>query len=136
MAYAATTDVTIAKTKTEIEALITKRKATGFGIYTEGDTAIVIFRMHDRQIRFTLPVPELGAKGSDQARRSRWRALLLVIKAKLESVESGIETFEESFLAHVVMADGRTVYERTQKPIAEEYRLGVSTKLLLSGPIQ
>lgn len=46
-----------------------------------------------------------------QATRSRWRALLLTIKAKLSAVESGVETFEEAFLAHVVGEDGRTIGE-------------------------
>ena len=40
--------------------------------------------------------------------RQRWRALALCIKAKLEAVECGITSFEEEFLAHVVMPNGQT----------------------------
>ncbi len=36
---------------------------------------------------------------------------MLSIKAKLESVASGIETFEEAFLADVIVDDGQTVYD-------------------------
>jgi hypothetical protein len=36
---------------------------------------------------------------------------VLAVKAKLISVADGIETFEEAFMAHVVMPDGRTVAE-------------------------
>jgi hypothetical protein len=39
----------------------------------------------------------------EQAVRQRWRALVLVIKAKLEAVESGITSFEDEFLAHTVL---------------------------------
>ena len=34
------------------------------------------------------------------------------MKAKLEVVETGIETFEQAFLANIVTADNMTVYER------------------------
>lgn len=45
----------------------------------------------------------------EKATRQRWRALALVIKAKLEAVASGITEFEQEFLAHIVLPDGRTV---------------------------
>ena len=41
--------------------------------------------------------------------RQRWRALNLAIKAKLEAVESGIVTFDQEFLAHIVGPSGQTV---------------------------
>jgi hypothetical protein len=59
-----------------------------------------------------------GERHSRAARKQRWRALLLCIEAKLESVVSGIETFAEAFPARVVMADNRTVYEHTASRIA------------------
>ena len=49
------------------------------------------------------PPRERGARARqethDQACRQRWRALLLVIKAKLEAVTAGISTVETEFLA-------------------------------------
>jgi hypothetical protein len=44
-------------------------------------------------------LPAGESKKDAQARRQKWRALSLCIKAKLERVESKIETFEEAFLA-------------------------------------
>jgi hypothetical protein len=44
----------------------------------------------------------------EQACRRRWRALALVIKAKLEAAEAGITEFEAAFLAHIVLPDGET----------------------------
>ena len=45
----------------------------------------------------------------EQAVRQRWRALALVIKAKLEAVEAGISTVEREFLDAIMLPDGRTV---------------------------
>lgn len=48
---------------------------------------------------------EEQTKRWEQACRERWRALVLVLKAKLVSVESKVETVEEAFLAHLVVND-------------------------------
>ena len=45
----------------------------------------------------------------EQACRQRCRALLLIIRAKLEAVESGITTLESEFLANIVLTDGGAV---------------------------
>lgn len=60
----------------------------------------------------------------------RWRTLLLCLKAKLESVESGIETFEDAFLAQIVMPDGGTVAEHVRPRIAEAYAANTMQPLL------
>ncbi len=68
---------------------------------------MVQFRLQKRLIRFDLPFP---SKNEREVRR-RWRALVLSIKAKLETVQSGISSFESEFLSHIVMPDGRTYGE-------------------------
>jgi hypothetical protein len=47
----------------------------------------------------------------EQAVRQRWRALLLMVKAKLEAIASGIVTWDEEFLPYTVLATGQTVSE-------------------------
>jgi hypothetical protein len=54
----------------------------------------------------------------------------LVIKAKLEAVESGIACFEEEFMAHIVLPDGRTVGEHVIPGIAQAYETGNVPALL------
>lgn len=54
-------------------------------------------------------MPVLAASKPAAELRRRWRAPALVIKAKLEAVESGIRTFDEEFVADTVLPDGRTV---------------------------
>lgn len=62
--------------------------------------------------------------------RQRWRALALVIKAKLEAIESGITTVDAEFLAHLVLPDGRTYGEFALPQIDEVYRSGAMPPLL------
>jgi hypothetical protein len=104
--YAYRTRVPVAQSRTEIERVLVKYNAGQIMFGFESTRAIIGFSMERRLIRFELPLPE----GDDQGCRQRWRALLLAIKAKLESVECGIETFEEAFLAHIVVpGTGRTM---------------------------
>lgn len=130
MMYAEKTRVPIEKTKGEIERTLMRYGADRFAYFTEADRAIIVFEAHARRLRFDLPLPVGNSDKDNQIRRSRWRALLLCIKAKLESVASKIETFEEAFLAHVVMPDGRTVAEHTQPRIAQVYQSGEVQALL------
>lgn len=130
MPYAEKTRVPVTQSRSEIEHLLEKHKAKQFGTAVDYDAlaARVQFRLHDRIIRFVLALPDPGKLGRgprlEQAERQKWRALLLVIKAKLESVENHIETFEEAFLAHIVLPNDRTVAELVQPGIAASYKTG------------
>jgi hypothetical protein len=143
--YAAATTVPVEKTKVEIERLVIQHKATEYvaGWQTaDPPRAAVQFRMADRYVRFEVPMPHPNEpkypkfdarrreRMLDQDTRSRWRALLLVIKAKLESVASGIETFDEAFLAQVVMPGGATVSATLIPQLAAAYRDNTMPRLL------
>ncbi len=145
MAYASETRVPISQTRSEIERLVVERyKATQYatGFQSDPPRASVQFQMKDRIVRFDLPLPTEAprsrrvraptrdARALDQATRARWRALLLIVKAKLEAVESGVTTFEEEFLAHIVLPGGRTVAQQTIPQIATAYASGQAPKLL------
>jgi hypothetical protein len=125
MAYAERTEVAFDKSIGDILKLVRKAGADQIGQVEDGRQFAVQFTLGNRMIRFRLPLHDPNSRRSvEQVRRQRGRALLLVIKAKLESVESGIETVEQAFLANVVMSDGVTVYERISTPIALEYQEG------------
>jgi|SRR5690606_15366205 len=125
MAYAERTEVPFNRTVSEILSLVRKAGAEQIGQFEDGNQFAVQFTLGNRMIRFRVATADSSSRMKpEQLRRQRARALLLVIKAKLESVESGIETIEQAFLANVVMADGQTVYERIAEPIAIEYREG------------
>lgn len=133
MAYAAYTKVSVEQTKTEIERVLARYGASRFAYFSEAERAIIVFEANDRRLRFDLPLPKGDAEKERKAQRQKWRALLLCIKAKLESVTSKIETFDEAFLAHVVMPDGMTVGQHTTPRIASVYK-GGEMQPLLPGP--
>lgn len=106
MRYARRTEVPVSRSRAEVENLVTRYGADQYGsaLDNEGGRAMVQFRIASWLVRFILPLKDC----TEQQQRQRWRALVLVIKAKLEAVESGIATIEEEFLAHVVTPDGST----------------------------
>lgn len=147
MGYAQGTSVPVDRSRAQIEHVLKIHGADNFAYATDADRAVMIaFRLEGRLVRFHLPMvdPERfrmskgGVRRSDLATenahaqevRRRWRALWLVIKAKLEAVESGITTFEEEFYAHILLPGGRTVYEETREGIAQAYQSGQVPQLL------
>lgn len=146
MAYGKDTDVPFERSIAEIIGLLKKAGADQIGQFEDRTSFTLQFTLHDRMVRFRVRFPTPGeikamtgprqeiSRVEAQWRRQRGRALLLVIKAKLESVESEVETFEQAFLANVVLSDGSTVYDRVGHPIAVEYQSGKPSALLLSGP--
>lgn len=147
--YAAQTAVSSERSKAEIERLLTRYGAISFASGWQGDQATIVFSVADRRIKFVLPLPNKDArefthsprrnnrrsdidacKAWEQATRQRWRALALVVKAKLEAVQSGITSFESEFMAHIVMPDGKTVAEHAMPMIAAAYQSGKVQALL------
>jgi hypothetical protein len=122
MTFASKTKVSVDQTRSEIEKTLGRYGADRFAYFKEQGMAIIVFEANERRIRFNLPLPEGTDDKSLQEERSKWRSLLLCIKAKLESVESKIETFEDAFLAHVVMPDGKSVSDHIKPRIAEAYQ--------------
>lgn len=146
--FAENTSVSVEKSRAEIEGLIVRYGATHTAFMSAPGRAVICFEAKGRRIMFELPLPDRSEKrfqrdgrGSmrspqkvgeawEQACRQRWRALALVIKAKLEAVESGITAFEDEFLAHIVMPDGQTVATHIKPRIAEAYEHGSMLPLL------
>lgn len=146
--FAADTDVPVERSRSEIEGLITRYGATSTAFMTSPGRALIMFEADSRRIVFELPLPELmdekykkDGRGSvrtpekrhiawEQDCRTKWRALALVIKAKLEAVASGITAFEDEFLAHIMMPDGITVGKHIRPNIAAAYAGGKMRPLL------
>lgn len=150
--YATNTTVSSERSRGEIEGLLRKYGAGKFGYLWEGESAIIVFEMKARRVKFVLPLPnqndpmffktptgrtKRNPNGSleawEQACRSRWRALVLCIKAKLESVEPEIETFEEAWFSHILLPDGQTAGEHLIPQIGEIYATKKMPKMLMGG---
>ena len=72
------------------------------------------------------PRTQLAAENEcGKARRQRWRALVLIVKAKLEAIESGIATFEAEFLPYTVLPNKQTVDEWLGPKIEYVYEKGI-----------
>jgi len=145
--YAAKTTVASDRSISEIEATLRRYGAYKFMYGRDNDKVLVAFEMHERRLRFMLPIPSeseftqtptgrtrrsksIVVGQYEQAVRSRYRALLLTIKAKLESVESEIEEFEDAFMAQIVLPDGSTVGDKLKPQILMAYQTGNMPPLL------
>lgn len=154
--YAENTSVAVEKSRAEVERILDRYGATAFRYTKMEGQAVIEFAAHARMIRFTLPLPKrasysLSPQGRkrtatsadaawEQACRSRWRALTLAVKAKLEAVESGIATFEEEFLAYIVLPSGsdanggKTIGQLAGPQIEAAYKGEKKGLKLLEGP--
>lgn len=149
--YAEKTTVSADKSRTEIEQTLKRYGADGFMYGWNGDNAVVAFKAKDRHVKFTLPMPDRESRAIthrlhgrswsvrspsqreaayEQAVRQRWRALCLVIKAKLEAVEAGVTCFEDEFMAHIMLPDGQTVGDWMRPQIQVAYDQGNMPPLL------
>jgi hypothetical protein len=118
--YASQTAVSSDRSRAEIEKTLRRYGATSFAYGWNEHAATIVFEMNDRRVRFALPLPDpkerrfthtdtgkpraatVAETAYEQAVRQSWRALNLVIKAKLEAVASNIATVEQEFLAYIV----------------------------------
>lgn len=151
--FAEGTVVSVPKSKAEIEDLLTRYGADGFGYAVEAHRAAILFSVLGRRVRFVLPIPAKDerrfthkpkdrfgwenkrtetqqAEAWEAEHRRLWRSLALVIKAKLEAVASGIVTFENEFLAHFVLPNGQTVGENIAPALLEMHETGKNLPLL------
>lgn len=157
--YAEGTNVEVSKTKSDIERLLTKHGATGFasawegGDNEKGGRSVLMFRLRNRMLRYVIECPApsnykttdkgrrrykpaLVIKAAENEHRRRWRSLYLIIRAKLEIVESSDDpsiTFDREFMADILLPNGRTVGDILAPEIVRSYDTGNMPKLLLSG---
>lgn len=139
--FAEGTTVDVGKSQAEIQSILKRYGATGYAYAEEMSRAGIKFKIQDRMVRFILPLPtpmdeEFKRDGRGYARkpnqkievceaeaRRRWRCLVLCIKSKLECVASGVVTFEEEFMAHLVLPGGQTMAEQ----VLPEYQKAIES---------
>lgn len=137
MAFAENTSVSVERSQAEIQQTLRRYGVTEFAVMSGTVSSAVAFKIGGKarmSVKMEIGMPDPKAEiylysraGTwnkkrrtdeaaracwEQACRSRWRALLLCIKAKLEAVAAGISTMEIEFMAFIVCDDGRVVHER------------------------
>jgi hypothetical protein len=126
--------------------------ADQFAYMTGQAQAVIAFVSHGKQVRFILPMPDANEtrfthtpergimrtaqaaeREYEQAVKQKWRALNLVVKAKLEAVEAGIVTFEQEFGMHLVLPGGRSVADEVLPAIEAAYAGSAAPLLQIGG---
>jgi hypothetical protein len=150
--YAATTNVSRAKSTEELETLLSKHGATSFIAGTHEHHATIAFQIRDLRILMRVPLPDPknpeftatptgGTRATTTAHRlhttavhATWRALLLLVKAKLVAVDQGVTTIEQEFLPHLLLPDGSTFADHALTQIRQAYATGQIPPLLPHPP--
>lgn len=147
--FAADTSVPMDRSIAEIRATVRRYGANEFMHMESDERAAVSFTMHGRRILFRVPMPDrkdrafthtetgkpraasVSEAAWEQACRASWRALALVIKAKLEAVEVGIVVFEDEFLANTVPPGSSVTFgEAIREPMRVAHESQSTTPLL------
>ena len=146
--YAARTDVPVERSRMEIERMLTRYGADQFVSGWDQRASMIGFRIGGRVVRLEIPMPDRAnrdithsqtgtrrsptqaQKAYDQATRQRWRALKLVLTAKLEAVAAGITTIEQEFLANLILPTGQTIGEWAGPQLEAIYERGALPALL------
>jgi len=140
--YAQNTDVPVERSRAEIDRLLSKNGATTTGIVNNEEkcVAAIAFTMKGARYLLELPLPtpddldeaKQRRRGItlEQLRRERWRAMLLLVKSKLETVRLGITTVEREFLADLVLPNGGTVHQQLAEAIRQGLGSGDRPKML------
>lgn len=119
--YAEGTSVTVESSRGEISGILAKHGVQKMGWATDviGDT--LMFELSGYSFRFFIAKPTMAEIRRDYPNaydhekklagewRRRWRANVLLLKAKLEFIDSGDTTLIRELLPYAVLTDGRTL---------------------------
>lgn len=112
--YVRGASITAAASQSEIQQMLMASGATGLRWHREDGKAAIAFRAGPRRFRMVLALPHTAdglpprvtayatAKAHHDLARQRWRQLSLLIRAKLDAVDSDIAGFDEEFLGYVL----------------------------------
>lgn len=145
--YAQKTKVPVENTRMDIEKLLTRAGASQFAFARDSDNGFdrMLFRLVGRMIKIEVRHPTTKEvpsrthdrhKALDQIYRQRWRAQLLIVKAKLEIIAMGLSTVDREFLADMYLPNGRTLGDEMIPRLNEAYETGRfnATTPFLLGP--
>lgn len=161
--YAEGTSVPISRSREELQRVLERAGAAELGFFSgEGGRSRCAFKLKASGMLVQVEVPAVDPLSFEPSNRDarrwdgnlkryvhadggrlqglvegeqrrRWRALVLVIKAKLEAIESGISTFESEFLAGIVLPNGRTLEAELRPRLKQIAASGALPSLLGPG---
>lgn len=147
--YAKDTEVSTDRSLAEIRTTLRRYDPDyEFAFGEKKGVAIIEFTLRGRQVRFMLALPQpdeprftktptrrdrspaAAREEHEKAVRRIYRVFVLVVKAKLEAVESGLTEFQTEFMAQLVLPGGMTVGDAVNDRITEAYETGQVPSLL------
>lgn len=141
--YAKKTRVPVERSRGEIERILrahgAQQVASSWDVASR--TGQVACRLKGYTLRWTVTTPgihvthalsaeQLKRKVADEEAR-RWRVLVILIKAKLDAIETGGAVIEAEFLANICLPNGKTVYDVAKPEIDRAMTSGKTPTLLL-----
>jgi hypothetical protein len=142
--------VAVHRSRYELERVLGRYGASDLAFVEVDANASIQFAMRGRYVQLALPLPDPSAarfthtptgrprtvaaqeRAYEQALREHWRALLLAVRGKLQSVESGISTFEDEFAGFLVPHVLEERNGKPKKPRAVNWLLGSSHSLAIA----
>lgn len=128
--YAEGTTVTVERSRGEISGILATHGVERMGWQTSPEGDELLFELAGHRFRFQIIKPtwadverQLREDGRDPSRvydpdakvaaewRRRWRANVLLLKAKLEFIDSGDTTIERELLPYMLTSGGQTLGE-------------------------
>src|SRR3954470_21756327 len=148
--YGAGTRVEAHRSRYELERVL-HRYGAGDVLFVEADAnASIQFELQGRYVQLALPLPDpqhqrfthtpsgkpraaaAQERAYEQALREHWRSLLVAVRGKLQSVESGISTFEQEFGRFLVPHFAEETKRSRKAPKAVNWLLGGSPSLAIA----
>lgn len=137
--YAEGTTVTVESSRGEITGILAKHGVLEMGWQTGPDGDRLLFKLHGRSYLFDIKKPlrsevaslypnarDLDAKMAAEWRR-RWRAHVLLIKAKLEFASGGDVTVAQEFMPYLLVPGGGTLSEWLESEQGSRLLLGAGS---------
>lgn len=131
--FAEGTTVSVESSRGEISGILTKHGCNRMAWATEPQGDVLQFELGGQAFRFRITRPtadevrqrdsgeyvyphnvDWESKATQEWRR-RWRANVLLIKAKLEFIDGGDTSLEREFMPYLVMKGGKTLGEFVEK---------------------
>ena len=128
--YAEGTKVPVSRSITEVRRILRNAGADSLVFAEDSQIGVDVaqFTLDGRIVRLRVRWPD---DGGEREMRRRWRALVLILKAKLEIIATGDSTVDREFLSDILLPSGATAGEWLVPQIAETYATGAPPRLLL-----
>jgi len=125
--YAEKTSVSVESSKETIRKTLERYGASNLMQGESPTEYIIAFELSNKRIKLNIQFDPEDA----QERRRKFRVLLLMLKARLECIDSGDSTVEQEFMPNIMLPDGTTVGEQVYNKIEQAYSQNEMPKLMI-----